>query len=43
MAELEDQEEKGPDLESEKDRGAVKKGDVNGADNVPEYRSNPLL
>ena len=43
LAELEDKDNEGPDLEGERDKGAVKKGDVNGADNVPEYRSNPLL
>ena len=37
LAELEDGE---PNLEMDKE---VKKGELNGAENVPEYRSNPLL
>jgi thioredoxin reductase (NADPH) len=39
LAELEDGED---NLDVEKDK-EVKKGEVNGAENVPEYRSNPLL
>lgn len=37
LADLEDNE---PNLEKDSE---VRKGDLNGADNVPEYRSNPLL
>lgn len=37
LADLEDDE---PNLEKDSE---VRKGDLNGADNVPEYRSNPLL
>jgi thioredoxin reductase (NADPH) len=38
LAELEDDDR--PDIEREKE---AKKGEVNGAENVPEYRGNPLL
>ena len=39
---LAEQESENPEQQIEKDKD-VRKGDLNGADNAPEYRSNPLL